>query len=186
MAIRTLIALSAAALIAGCSASGGTAPEKRQAVQDMEADSLAAFYEKKPDLRAEVQDAAGYAVFSNVGVQVILVSGGGGYGVVHNNRTGEDTYMRMGEAGVGLGVGVKDFRALFVFRNEDSLNDFIYSGWQFGGEADAAAKSDNKGGAASGAGNFNDNVSTYQLTDTGLIAGVAFTGTKFWKDKDLN
>ena len=41
---------------------------------------------------------AGYAVFDNANVNVILASFGGGYGVVKNNLTGKSTYMNMGEA----------------------------------------------------------------------------------------
>jgi len=34
---------------------------------------------------------------------------------VKNNKTGKYTYMKMGELGIGLGLGVKDFRAIFIF-----------------------------------------------------------------------
>ena len=56
-------------------------------------------------------------MFSNASVSVILASFGGGYGIVRNNTTGADYYMRMGEVGVGIGAGVKDFRAVFVFHD---------------------------------------------------------------------
>jgi lipid-binding SYLF domain-containing protein len=38
-------------------------------------------------------------------------------------------------------MGVKDFRVVFIFKNKRVLKDFIEKGWEFGGQADAAAKS---------------------------------------------
>jgi hypothetical protein len=40
---------------------------------------------------------------------------------VRDNKTGRDTYMKMGEVGVGLGVGIKDFRAVFVFHSPEVM-----------------------------------------------------------------
>ena len=47
---------------------------------------------------------------------------------------------------------MKDFRALFVFTDKDKLTAFIEKGWDFSGQADAAAKSDDKGAAIAEAG----------------------------------
>lgn len=38
-----------------------------------------------------------------------FVSGGNGYGVTRDNRSGKDTYMKMASVGLGLGLGIKDF-----------------------------------------------------------------------------
>ena len=62
---------------------------------------------------------------------IIFASFSGGYGVVKNNRSNTDTYMKMAEAGLGLGLGVKDFRALFVFRSEHALKNFVENGLDF-------------------------------------------------------
>jgi lipid-binding SYLF domain-containing protein len=53
--------------------------------------------------------------------------------------------------GAGLGAGVKDSRVIFVFETEKALANFLNSGWDGGGQADAAAKTRNSGGAYSGA-----------------------------------
>ena len=42
-------------------------------------------------------------------------------GVAHDNGTGKETYMRMFTAGVGIGLGVKDFRGIFIFSTQDAL-----------------------------------------------------------------
>ena len=53
--------------------------------------------------------------------------------------------------GTGLGAGVKDFRAVIIFKNPDAMHKFVNEGWEFGGRADVAAKSGETGGAAAGA-----------------------------------
>ena len=44
-----------------------------------------------------------------------------------------ETFMKMGSAGVGLGLGVKDFRAVFVFSEASKLEEFVDKGWDFSG-----------------------------------------------------
>jgi lipid-binding SYLF domain-containing protein len=124
-------------------------------------------------------------VFSNANVNVIFASFGGGYGVVKNNKTGKHTYMKMGEVGLGLGLGVKDFRAVFVFHDKATMDKFIHSGWEFGGHADAAAKHQDKGAAVGGE-VLVDNITIFQLTETGLALQATVKGTKYWKDRELN
>lgn len=146
------------------------------------------FYGQHPELKARVRDAAGYAVFSNVGVNVIFASFAGGHGVVvkRGMYKDEERFMRMGSAGIGLGIGVKDFRALFIFTKKRKLEDFISKGWDFSGQADAAAKSDRKGDAVGDSGSFLPGVEIYQLTKNGLMLQASLQGTKYWKDDSLN
>ena len=160
--------------------------KKRQKVQDMRQEVLVELFEARPQAQAEIDEAYGYAVFSNVGVQVFLIGGGGGRGVVHDNRSNTDTYMKMATASVGLGLGIKDFRAIFVFHDEGALDSFIQKGWDFSGEADAAARSNEKGGEIGEAASFRKKVSVYQFTKAGLALQASLHGTKYWKDKKLN
>jgi lipid-binding SYLF domain-containing protein len=175
-----------ALFIGGCATTGGSTPEQqRQSILSMKNEVLAELYKLKPDVKNQVAEAPGYAVFSNANVNLIFASFGGGYGVVKNNSSGKYTYMKMGEVGVGLGLGVKDFRAVFVFHNAETMNDFVESGWVFGAQADAAAKASDKGGAASGEVVI-ENITIYQLTETGLALQATIKGTKYWKDEELN
>ncbi len=129
-----------------------------------------------------------YAVFTNVGVNLVFASFAGGHGVVVRKGTISDdhVFMKMGSAGVGFGLGIKDFRAVFVFYEKDKLNSFIENGWDFSGQADAAAKSDNKGAAGAASGTVLPGVEIFQLTKNGLALQATLQGTKYWKDKDLN
>ena len=151
----------------------------------MRSEVLSELYKIHPNARAEVAAAPGYAVFSNANINIIFVSFSGGYGVARDNKTGKQIFMKMGEAGIGLGLGVKDFRAIFVFHNRAVLEKFINSGWEFGGHADAAAKAGDKGAAVGGEAVF-DGITIYQITESGLALQATLKGTKYWKDDDLN
>jgi lipid-binding SYLF domain-containing protein len=116
---------------------------------------------------------------------VIFASVGGGYGVVENKRLKKSVYMKMGEAGIGLGLGAKDFRVVMIFKTQESLDNFIDNGWEFGGHADAAAKAGDRGAAVGGEAMVNG-LTIYQFTESGLTLQATFKGTKFWKDDELN
>lgn len=173
-------------ILGGCASSSNTdVAEQRLASLTMHTEVLNELYSKKPDVQSQIENAPGYAVFSNVNINLILASVGGGYGVVKNNQSGKFTYMKMGEMGIGLGIGAKDFRVIFVFHNTKALNRFITDGWAFGAQTDAAAKASDKGAAVGGEVTVDD-FSIYQLTESGLALQATVKGTKYWLDSDLN
>jgi len=183
---RSLAGLCLAALwLGGCAAPGQTRDDQRQYIDNTERQVLQELYKLKPQLRSEVAKAPGYAVFSNVNVNLLFASASTGYGVAVDNRQRRRTYMKMGELGVGLGLGVKDFRALFLFDSPEVMQRFVDRGWSFGGQADAAAKAQDKG-AAYAAEVVADGMRVYQLTESGIALQATLKGTKFWKDPALN
>lgn len=94
--------------------------------------------------------------------------------------------MKMISAGAGLGAGVKDYRVVFVFENNEAFSRFLDSGWSGTGQADAAAKAGKSGGAYSGATEVAPGVWVYQITKNGLALQLTLQGTKYYKDDDLN
>ena len=163
-----------------------SAEEQRGEIRKMRQQTLAHLYKVHPGARQHIQKAAGYAVFSNVGINLIFLSAAGGSGVAHDNKTGRDVFMKMVSGGIGIGLGVKDFRGVFVFANADGLKSFVNSGWEASAQADAAAKAGEKGGAAAGAITVAPGVSLYQLTENGLALQATIQGTKYYKNDDLN
>jgi lipid-binding SYLF domain-containing protein len=159
--------------------------EKRAEVMQMHDKALQQLYKMKPGVKARLEKAPGYAVFKNADVNLLIAAVGGGYGVVHDNSSGKNTFMKMGSAGIGLGLGVKDFRAVFIFKTKKVMERFIESGWEFGGEADAAAKAEKDGDAASGKLVVGD-IEVYQMTESGLALQATIRGTKYWLDDELN
>lgn len=174
------------AVTSGCSTpEGTTSADKRESILSMKEATLTELYESKPYTKKLIRKAAGYAVFSDISINVLLVSAGNGYGVVVDNSTKQKTYMKMAQIGVGLGLGVKDFRAVFVFHNKSVLDKFIDKGWEFGAHADAAAKAGEKGGAVTGAASLKD-MEIYQFTKNGIALQATIAGTKYWKYHELN
>ena len=160
--------------------------EQRADIRNMAKETLARLYKVQPAAKKAVSASAGYAVFSNFGLKIFFVGSGTGKGLVIDKTTKKETFMKMIEGQVGLGLGVKKFRQVWVFKSKKALNDFINSGWEFGGQATAAAKSGSEGGDMAGAISIDVDIALYQLTDDGLALELSGKGTKYYKYDDLN
>jgi lipid-binding SYLF domain-containing protein len=164
----------------------GSKEEQRAEVRKMARETLARLYQVRPAARGAISAAAGWAAFSNFGMKILVAGGGSGEGLAVNRRTGRETFMKMVEIQAGLGMGVKQFRLVWVFERQTDLDRFINSGWELGGQATAAAQVGEQGGAFAGALSVSPGVWLYQLTDTGLALELTAKGTKYFKDKNLN
>lgn len=179
----TMIVLS----LTACLAPRGDTPEqKRAAIISMHDDTLSRLYQQRPTARDVIEKATGYAVFSNVNALYLIVGGGGGYGVAVDQSSGHKTYMKMAQVDLGLGLGVQDIRVVFVFHSARAYMSFVNNGWEFGGQADAAAKARDKGAAATGEISIDAETSMYTMSEAGLMAKVNLAGSKYWKDDGLN
>ncbi len=167
-------------------ASVGTALDhQRNELKTMRTQTLSELYESYPATRDDIKRAVGYAVFSNVAVNLGFLGGGGGSGIVHDNRNGNDTYMKMGSLGTGWGLGIKDFRQILIFNTKKDFDDFIVSGWNAGVEADAVVKGGEKGGDAA-SGSELMGVDSYQFNKNGISLSAMINAYKYWPDDDLN
>ena len=160
--------------------------QARNQVREMAQDALATLHEMAPGTRSVIDRAAGYGVFSTFGLKLFFAGGTTGKGMVVNQRTHRQTFMKMVQVQGGLGFGVNQNRLIFVFTTENALRQFINQGWEFGGQANLSAMAGGQGGMFSGAAAVSPGVYLYQLTNTGLSATLTVSGTKFFKDGDLN
>jgi lipid-binding SYLF domain-containing protein len=158
----------------------------REEVQKMARETLERLYKAQPSAKQAVEKAAGYAVFSNFGLKILVAGSGKGDGLAFNSSTKAVTYMKMLEVQAGLGIGVKKFRLVWIFEKQQDLDNFIKSGWELGGQASAAAQTGDKGASFAGAMSVSPGVWLYQLTDDGLAVELTAKGTKYYKDGDLN
>lgn len=163
-----------------------TIAQQRQDVLKKSEDTLKALYQIEPKSKELIDKSAGYATFSNFGMKILIAGGGTGTGVVINRSGAKPVYMNMAEVQAGLGVGIKSFQNIFVFQTQVALNDFVNSGWTFGGQVTAAAKYETAGGAYQGGTVVAPGVLMYQLTDSGLAAEITGKGTKYYKSTELN
>ena len=186
MKTRRLLGLAMLSLcfLAGGAIAQDKAAKQAEVLKKTQA-TMERFYSKKPELKNAVAKAPGYAVFTTYGFSFVI-GGGGGSGVVHDNKTKRNTFMEVGGASVGFQLGAAQTEILIVFKTAEAMNKFIEKGWEAGGSATAsvgASGSTAGGGKGVAAG---EEAESYPLTKNGLQAGLAVGGSKFWKDKDLN
>jgi lipid-binding SYLF domain-containing protein len=159
--------------------------QQRTELRKMADDTLARLYKVQPSAKKAVANSAGYAVFSNFGLKILVIGSGTGKGIAVDSKSRQETFMRMIEVQAGLGMGVKKFRLVWVFENKSDLDRFINSGWEFSGQGTAAAQTGGEGTAYAGAMSVVSGVWLYQLTDDGLALELTAKGTKYFKDEKL-
>ncbi len=177
--------VAVAALTLAGQALGADPAAQKAELRKMCDDALATLYKAKPEAKAAVEKSAGYGCFSSFGIS-FFVGGAGGRGLVHDNATKKTTFMNMGQATGGLDFGIKDYREVLVFKDQATLAKFVESGWEFGGGGTAAAMAGGKGAKAEATEVSSGPITVYPMTKSGLAAGIAAGGRKYWKDKDLN
>lgn len=186
MSFTKIVGIGALMLsFAAGSAFAATKAEKQAEVGKATGAALEKFYKFKPELKAAVAKAPGYAVFTTYGVSFII-GGSGGTGVVHDNKSNKNTYMKLGSASAGFQIGAAENDILFIFKTPAALNDFINKGWSASGGVAATAGADGKSAGAGMGSSAMDVSDTYTLTTTGVTAGLAISGIKVWKDDELN
>ncbi len=166
-------------------------PEKQRAeINEMREEVLGLFRQDVSNADELLADATGYAVFANTGMNLGLISSANGKGVARDNKSDDDTYMKMYSLGGGVGLGIKKFQAVFVFHSRDAFDQFVEKGWDLSGQADVAAttSSDDEEqlGAMDESVGLMKGVSVFQFTEKGLALQATLQGTKYWQDDDLN
>ena len=127
------------------------------------------------------ESSYGWAAFDNLKI-AIGISGGGGNGVAVNRESGNRTYMKMGTAGIGLGLGGQSYQVVFFFQDQQTFDNFVEKGWKADASAQAAAGSE----GANATTGFRNGIAVWQITEKGLMASADITGTKYWHNKKLN
>ena len=163
-----------------------TVAQQREDILKKNQEILTNHYKAQPKAKVVIEKAIGYATFSNFGMKILIAGGGTGSGVVINRDSKKPIYMEMAEVQAGLGLGIKSFQNIFVFQTQAALNDFVDSGWTFGGQTTLSAKYQSNGEAYQDAVTVANGVLMYQLTDSGLAAEITGKGTKYYKNTDLN
>jgi len=185
--MKSIVGMMLLAIISAPTSVAAATPEEERADIRKTADAtLARLYKAQPSAKQTVAKAAGYAVFNNFGMKILVAGGGSGHGIAVDNKTRKPVYMKMVEIQAGLGFGVKKFSLVWVFDTKEAFDQFVNSGWELGGQGSMAAKAGDKGGAMQGAMSVAPGVWLYQLTDAGLALELTAKGTKYYKDTDLN
>jgi len=173
--MRALVASSSLAIVlagaAGCGSTPGKSDpgaERRAFAQVTKETAVTDLDSAQPGTRARLDAAPGWAVFSTIGARVFVGDAPGGFGVAHDTKSGDETYMRMTVPSYGAGLGFEQFRAVFVFRDEKTFREFVDKGWDFATDV-----------AGSG-------IEVFQLTEAGRVTDPTLAGTRFRRDRELN
>lgn len=154
---------------------------KRAKIDDMAQQALDELFTKSVKAETLFEKAYGWAVFDNLKVAIIF-SGGGGNGVAVDKDTGDRTYMKMGTAGIGLGLGGQTYKVVLLFQDKGTFVNFVENGWQADAGLTAAAGTEGVNPSVG----FVNGLAIFKMTDTGLMANADIAGTKYWKNKKLN
>lgn len=173
--------------LSGCmTPRGSTVIERQASVQQMKTDTLAELYTQIPKSEAQIERSIGYGVFKKVGTAFLIGGTSNGFGTITDKATGKETYMRAATGSLGLGFGIKNFRLAIIFYDPDVMNQFVNTGWDFGGEASATLKSEGEGGDAVATGTIKRTMDIYEFTEEGIFLRADIKATRFWPDKSLN
>lgn len=180
--ISTLIAavLLVVMNVSPASASAKTDAKKAK-IDETAKESLKTLRDKRSNTKGIYERAYGYAVFNNLKIS-LMISGGGGTGVAVEKASGKRIYMKMGTAGLNIGLGAQKYQVVFFFENKQVFDNFVNKGWQ--ADANANAVAGTAGANAEAA--FKNGIAVYQITEAGLMLQADIAGTKYWKNKKLN
>ncbi len=160
-------------------------PEATRAKLDAMADgAISRLRAENPDANNIYDISAGYAAFDTRSLTIFPLSAGYGRGVAISAETGARTYMQMGTGGVGAAFGIGGFESQFVimFETQADFDTFTQYGYDASANAGAMTGDDRTTEAVQ----FIDGRSFFVLDKKGWRVNANATGTKYWKDADLN
>jgi lipid-binding SYLF domain-containing protein len=162
--------------------------KQRKSFQKNRSTAINEMYKAFPGSKAKLANSYAYAAFANTGVNLFVLASGNGGGMAHNNRTGEEVYVKMISMGAGVGIGFKKYFAVFLFEDKAAYDNFLEVGWSADGQADATADTgkEGEGGSAAVGMNVSRGVTLYQIADKGLAVQATVQGTKYVVSEELN
>lgn len=177
-------------MLTAATAFAAKSPEKiakeRVRINELSEKALQNLYAKIPSSKSVIENSYAYATLSNTGIKLGITGDAHGRGLAVNNKTGERLYMRMQEAGIGIGLGIKEYDLIFVMDSEAAWKSFISGDVKFASAAEAAAGDGVTGNSVEGASIAAKGVWVYQMTKKGLSLDASIKGTKIYADKKLN
>jgi len=155
--------------------------QRREELVQMAEQTLDQLIEQNPSAAALYEEAFGYAVLDTT-KGGLIVTGAGGTGVAMRKDGGAPVFMHLGQAGIGLGGGLENYRLVLLIQDEETYDRFVSGQWD--GSISAQASAGEEGVAAEE--QFVEGISAYRLTDAGLMAQADVSGVRFWPSEELN
>ena len=138
---------------------------ERQVIDQMAEEVLTLLFREIDSSYVLFDKTYGYAVFDKFSLS--LKDSPGGMGVLVELDSGKRQYLDLGTAGINLGLGVRQYQAVFLFETEDELLAFASKGSRAqSGSQDSALDPDVQEDET-----FTDGVAFYYwLSDEGTVA----------------
>ena len=113
------------------------------------------------------------------------LGGSNGYGVAEDHATGKHTFMRMSSNSLALGVSAQEGKLVLIFKDKATYDKFTGGTFEWGSTASAGAKGNKSGGMNDSAGAASNQITVYQLTDSGFALTANLGGARFWPDASM-
>ncbi|QWE20276.1 hypothetical protein [Polynucleobacter sp. AP-Kolm-20A-A1] len=189
----TTAALLAVVFLVGCQSTGKDGKpltqeqivQKRNATLQMSKTGLDALIKQNPAVKKQIDQAAGYAVFSTTNVNVVLIVVARGEGVLFDKRRKEPVFMQALKTGEGLGAGYQDQYQIAIFKTPGAIDQFLMTsidGQRGGVDVDANFSAGSGGTIRS----FNPDITFYTVGLSGYDLQANYGGTLYLVDQQLN
>jgi hypothetical protein len=187
------VTMVSALLLAGCQSTGQDGKpltpaeimQKRDATLKMAKTGLDALIKQKPDVQKEIDQAAGYAVFTTTNVNILLLVVARGEGVLFDKRRKDPIFMQALKTGEGLGAGYQDQYQVAIFKTPGAIDQFLLTsidGKRGGIDVDANFSAGSGGTIRS----FNPEITFYTVGLSGYDLQANYGGTLYLVDQQLN
>jgi hypothetical protein len=188
-----IAALSAAFILSGCQSTGADGKpltpaeiiQKRDATMQMSTTGLDALLKQKPDVKKEIDAAAGYAVFDTSNYNIVLLVLARGEGVLFDKRRKDPIFMQALKTGEGVGAGYLKQYQIIIFKNTAAIDQFLLAsvaGQQGGVDVEANFSAGSGGTIRS----FNPEITFYTVGLSGYDLQANYGGALFLVDQQLN
>jgi hypothetical protein len=114
------------ALMSGCMQVGTS---RAKVLDRMANTAVARFAQENTGLQALLDASPGYLVAAHTGMNIPVIEGGFGEGVVVDNSRGERTYVKVGRLDMAGGTGANSFKVLLIFADPDDLGKAREGEW---------------------------------------------------------
>ena len=159
--------------------------QKRDATLKMSKTGLDALIKQNPAVRKEIEQSAGYAVFTTTNVNIVLLVVARGEGVLFDKRRKDPIFMQAIKTGEGLGAGYQDQYQVAIFKTQSAIDQFLLTsidGQRGGMDVDANFSAGSGGTIRS----FNPEITFYTVGLSGYDLQANYGGTLYLVDQQLN
>jgi len=125
---KGMVGLLAVLLASGCMQLGKS---KARELDRMADTAVAKFTQENTGLRWQVDASPGYLVADQTGMNIALIDGGFGGGVLVDNVQDKRTYVKVSHLDMEGGTGANSYKVLFLFSNRENLEKAQAGEWSW-------------------------------------------------------